>query len=42
MAKKRFEKSSGGIVYRKKDDKIEILLLKWTNSKNNEEYVIPK
>ena len=41
MARK-YEKSSGGIVYRKNDNKIEILLLKWTNSKNNEEYVIPK
>jgi hypothetical protein len=39
---RRYEKSSGGIVYRKNGDKIEILLLKWTNSKNNEEYVIPK
>ena len=37
-----FEKSSGGIVYRKKDSKIEILLLKWLNSKKEEEYVIPK
>jgi len=41
MARK-YEKSSGGIVYRKKDNKTEILLLKWNNSKNNEEYVIPK
>ena len=39
---RQYEKSSGGIVYRKKDNKIEILLLKWTNSRNNEEYVIPK
>ncbi len=37
-----FEKSSGWIVYRKKDSKIEILLLKWLNSKKEEEYVIPK
>lgn len=41
MAKK-YEKSSGWIVYRKNNDKIEILLLKWRNSKQLEEYVIPK
>jgi len=41
MAKK-YEKSSGWIVYRKNNDKIEILLLKWKNSKQLEEYVIPK
>ncbi|NDK08421.1 NUDIX domain-containing protein [Candidatus Gracilibacteria bacterium] len=41
MAKK-YEKSSGGIVYRKAGDKVEILLLKWRNSKQQEEYVIPK
>ena len=41
MAKK-YEKSSGWIVYRKKDWKVEILLLKWLNSKNAEDYVIPK
>ncbi|MDD3646633.1 MAG: NUDIX domain-containing protein [Candidatus Gracilibacteria bacterium] len=39
---REYEKSSGGIVYRKKDGKVEILLLKWLNSRNNEEYVIPK
>ncbi len=39
---KRYEKSSWWIVYRKKDNKIEILLLKWKNSKQEEEYVIPK
>ena len=39
---KIYEKSSGWIVYRKKEWKIEILLLKWLNSKNWEEYVIPK
>ncbi|MDQ7009595.1 MAG: NUDIX domain-containing protein [Candidatus Gracilibacteria bacterium] len=38
----KFEKSSGGVVYRKKDGKIEILLLKWTNSRNEDEYVLPK
>ena len=37
-----FEKSSGWIVYRKKNWKTEILLLKWLNSKKEEEYVIPK
>ncbi len=41
MAKK-YEKSSGGVVYRKKDGKIEILLLKWLNSRKKEELVIPK
>lgn len=41
MAKK-YEKSSGWIVYRKAWDKVEILLLKWRNSKQQEEYVIPK
>lgn len=39
---KKYEKSSWGIVYRKKNNKIEILLLKWLNSRNSEEYVIPK
>nr|MDD3720387.1 NUDIX domain-containing protein [Candidatus Gracilibacteria bacterium] len=39
---KRYEKSSGGVVYRKNNGKIEILLLKWKNSKQEEEYVIPK
>ncbi len=37
-----FEKSSWGVVYRKKKWKIEILLLKWTNSRNEDEYVLPK
>ncbi len=41
MARK-YEKSSGWIVYRKNNWKIEILILKWLNSRNNEEYVIPK
>ena len=41
MAKK-YEKSSGGVVYRKKDGKVEILLLKWLNSRKKEELVIPK
>jgi len=39
---KIYEKSSGGIVYRKKGNKVEILLLKWLNSRNKEIYVIPK
>jgi len=39
---KRYEKSSGWIVYRKKGNKVEVLLLKWLNSKNQEVYVIPK
>ena len=37
-----YEKSSGGIVYRKKDWNVEILLLEWLNSKENVELVIPK
>lgn len=37
-----YEKSSGGIVYRKRDWNIEILLLEWVNSKGNTELVIPK
>ncbi|MDD3793822.1 MAG: NUDIX domain-containing protein [Candidatus Gracilibacteria bacterium] len=41
MAKK-YEKSSGGIVYRKSGNKVEVLLLKWLNAKNQEVYVIPK
>lgn len=39
---KIYEKSSGGVVYRKKGNKVEVLLLTWRNSKNEEEYVIPK
>ncbi len=41
MAKK-YEKSSGWIVYRKDGNKVEVLLLKWLNAKNQEVYVIPK
>ena len=41
MARK-YEKSSGGIVYRRHNWKLQILLLKWLNSKKSEEYVIPK
>jgi len=39
---RRYEKSSGWIVYRKKGKRIEILLLKWLNSRKQEELVIPK
>lgn len=39
---KIYEKSSGGIVYRKQWKKLEVLLLKWMNSRNKEIYVIPK
>lgn len=38
----KYEKSAGWIVYRKQNWKVEILLLKWLNSKKNEVYVIPK
>lgn len=41
MARK-YEKSSGWVVYRKKDWKIQILLLRWLNSRKQEELVIPK
>lgn len=37
-----FEKSSGGIVYRKQQGKIEILLLEWENAKKEREFVLPK
>lgn len=39
---KIYEKSSGGILYRKLKDKVEILLLEWLNSKWQIEFVIPK
>lgn len=39
---RRYEKSSGGIVYRKKNGKTEILLLEWLNSRKQKELVIPK
>lgn len=39
---RKYEKSSGWIVYRKSWNVVEILLLKWLNSKNQEVYVIPK
>jgi len=38
----KFEKSSWGVVYRKKNWNIELLLLKWLNSREEEEYVLPK
>lgn len=37
-----FEKSSWGIVYRKINGKVEILLLEWINSKWTSDFVIPK
>lgn len=40
--KRKYEKSSGWIVYRKNWKKIEILLLKWLNFKKEKVYVIPK
>ncbi len=39
---RKYEKSSGWVVYRKNGGKVEILLLKWLNSRNKEELVIPK
>ena len=39
---KIYEKSSWGIVYRKKSNTIEILLLEWLNSKWQKVFVIPK
>lgn len=36
------EKSAGGIVYRKRNNVIEILLLAWKNAKEETEYVLPK
>lgn len=38
----KYEKSSWWIVYRKIWGKVEILLLKWLNSRKEEVYVIPK
>ena len=37
-----YEKSPGGIVYRKKWTYIEILMLAWKNAKDELEYVLPK
>lgn len=36
------EKSAGGIVYRKRNDDLEILLLAWKNARGDTEYVLPK
>lgn len=36
------EKSAGGIVYRKRNGYIEILLLAWKNWRDETEYVLPK
>ncbi len=37
-----YEKSAGGIVYRKRNHEIEILMLAWKNAKWDMEYVLPK
>ncbi|MDP2104308.1 MAG: NUDIX domain-containing protein, partial [Candidatus Gracilibacteria bacterium] len=37
-----FEKSSGGIVYRKQKGKIQVLLLEWENARGEGVFVIPK
>lgn len=37
-----YEKSAGGIVYRKKGELIEILMLAWKNARDDLEYVLPK
>lgn len=37
-----FEKSSGGIVYRKREGTIDVLLLERKNGKGDREYVLPK
>lgn len=39
---KHYEVSAWGIVYRKRFGITEVLLLKWKNSRNKEELVIPK
>ena len=36
------EKSAGGIVYRKRNNTLEILLLAWKNARGDTEYVLPK
>jgi 8-oxo-dGTP pyrophosphatase MutT (NUDIX family) len=41
MARK-YEKSSGWVVYRRRDGKTQILLLEWLNSRKKIELVIPK
>jgi 8-oxo-dGTP pyrophosphatase MutT (NUDIX family) len=37
-----YEKSAGGIVYRRRNKEIEILMLAWKNAKWDTEYVLPK
>lgn len=37
-----YEKSAGGIVYRKRGKYIEVLLLAWKNARGDTEYVLPK
>ena len=39
---KQYEKSSWWIVYRKKGNNVEILLLEWVNSRQKKEFVLPK
>lgn len=36
------EKSAGGIVYRRRMDELEILMLAWKNAREEIEYVLPK
>lgn len=36
------EKSAGGIVYRRRADELEILMLAWKNAREEIEYVLPK
>lgn len=36
------EKSAGGIVYRRRNGELEILMLAWKNAKEETEYVLPK
>lgn len=37
-----YEKSAGGIVYRKRNNSLEILMLAWKNGRGDLEYVLPK
>ncbi len=39
---RKYEKSSGWVVYRRRDGKTQILLLEWLNSRKQVELVIPK
>lgn len=40
--KELYERSAGGIVYRKRWSYIEVLMLAWKNARNDTEYVLPK